>query len=725
MDLPRQHTPDKAVSHDEPELVGKLASSSTYDQAFLSCTDGYCIFNAEQRLSAYSSKLANLYPAIRNDIYIGMRYMDYLRLFVEKKAVQNLDGIEDIDAWLAAQVNTDITQASYKHLLYDGRWMEIKFNKVTGDQWLFTAQDITSRQQQQQELRKSEHKMICFARLSSDWFWELDENLCYKYFSSHVAKNVDTDQHYLGKSRVDVLEESAVRNDQLHLHISQMRRRESVDVTIEWKSDSEAGFFAHVVAEPQFDEQGTFTGYIGCGRNVSNEIRLQRQLQILAEFDDLTGLRNRRSFENHLNETIASLHYDWQPKTLAFIDLDRFKQVNDSSGHQAGDMLLVKVARELERVMTEQAVVARLGGDEFGVILNLDVDEAFKRVAEFVRSVSTMGFEWKERKHTIGASAGLTTINDYQADPSELMIQADTACYSAKNSGRNQARVYSHRATRANQENKEPALINLLRDALEKKKLQLFLQPIKAIREGTEQEWFEVLVRLTDGTGKSLTAAEVMPVAEKYQLTSQLDRQVLRCAIDYIERFRELGVDVLLSVNLSGYSLSNPDFREWIQSTLNSADIRPENLGFDLSENSAIQNLEPVIEFAQTLKDQGYRFALDDFGSQLSSFEYIRRLPLNFLKIDGNVIKDMAHNATCRVIVSTFIKLSHELGIETIAEYVENRETENLLLRAGVDYVQGYSVGTPLSAEKWLEWYQPDQQRSEGDLFGQRGLGKR
>jgi len=700
----------------ESELVGSLASSSTYDEALLVCTDGYCIFNAEHRLSSYSNKLADLYPAIRDDLYLGMPYEDYLRLFIDKRAVQNLDGVDDQDAWVTAQANPSSKDASFKHHLHDGRWMLIKFHEVSGGDWLFVAFDISQLHRQQERLAESRRKFRDFAGLSSDWFWELDEHLCYKFYSSNVCERCDIEEgDFRGRSRIDVLLEDAVHDDQLHLHVSQLRRRESVDAVIEWEKEKYNGTFVHVRAEPQFGSTGQFCGYIGCGRDVSHEVKLQRKLTELAEIDDLTGIRNRRAFEQRLRQTISSLHYDWQPKSLVFADLDRFKSVNDGSGHQAGDELLKHVAKEFQSIMGEESMVARVGGDEFAAIVNLDIDQAYERVDEFISTIGQLVFEWKGRQYSIGASAGLTTINDCQSDASELMIQADTACYSAKNSGRNQARGFTHRGTRNLLKKKENNLLALVTNALDNNEILISLQPIVSTRQTDRQHRFEVLLSIKDPSRGIVTASEILPVAHKHNLSIRIDKYIVTRAIEHLNACLSLGVDIHLSVNLSGYSLADLHFREWLKLTLNDLVTNPSNLGFEFAESSLINNTDQLAQFAGTLREQGYQIALDDFGNQCSSIDFIRRIPLDFIKIDGHVISELTQNATSRVMLTTFIELSKNLGIKTIAEFVEDRETESLLLRAGVDYVQGFGIGKPQSAEYWLELFSNTERKLSSD----------
>ena len=697
----------------DDRLIGRLASSSTYDEAFLACTDGYCIFDRDLVLVAYSDRLANLYPTIRNDIKLGISYNDYLRFFIEKGAVRNIETADDTEAWINEQVKSGAHRGTYVHHLLDGRWMQISAFGTSSGELLFTALDITHLQQQREKLRESKRKFQDFARLSSDWFWELDENLCYSFYSmgdttNDAASNSLVDE-WLGKSRPSLLLQHVAHDDQLHLHLGQLQRHEPVDVILEWKLAPFEGVFGHVQAEPQFDADGNFTGYIGCGRDVSNEVRLKKLLKFQAEHDDLTGLKNRRSFEETLKSTILSLHYDWKPKTLAYIDLDRFKQVNDGSGHNAGDELLKHVARLLEETLLPDAVIARVGGDEFAVIFNLDLQQSKDRIELFIEKISNFEFHWYDKLHTIGASVGLTGINDIQSDPSDLIVQADSACYVAKDAGRNQARVFDRKAVNLTLEVNQTEQIHRLREVLRHNELALLFQPVKPTSDNKSQHWFEVLVSLELFTDKLMPARQLVPLAEKNGLSVELDKCVVSNAFKHAAAFVESGHDVFLTVNLSAHSLNDNSFLDYMDDVLKKNQALSRNLGFEFNESSAHENLDTLAEFVKINRKRGYRFVLDNFGNQNSSFEFLYKLPIDLLKIDANVVNNLGNSNASQIIISAFIEMSRELGIKTVAEYVEDAQTEAFLKRAGVDYLQGFGIAEPRLAEQWLQDFRDGQ----------------
>ncbi len=694
-------------------LVGKQVSSSTYDEVFLNCTDGYCVFDEHQNLQAFSSDFPLLYPTIRDKIEIGMSYADYMRVFFQHSAVRNMGSFDTEDEWVE-QALTIFEQktAQHSHHLHDGRWMQINMSNTSTGQWLFIAMDITQWRQSQRALKQNHERYRSFAHLAMDWFWELDEELKYVYHSDHKLSLTGLDANELiGMSRIDSVQEKAMPSEELDEHNLALREHRPFDLVLAWREPDGSIRHVNIVGKPEFDQDGRFTGYMGCGREVTKEILLQSRLNHIAEHDDLTGLVNRRAFENVLNERLRESAKLENVATLCFIDLDRFKLVNDGGGHDAGDQLLKDIAELFCKELGENALVARLGGDEFGVILQMGINEALDQINRLISLVSSTPFDWKQRKYTIGASAGLAAIDGQCNDISELMSNADTACYMAKNAGRNQAQIYVYDEYFQDPVSLELKQVNLLNDAMDNNGLMLYLQPIKPIQYETLHTHFEVLLRLKGQDGQVKSAGEFIPVAEKYDLMQHLDKWVLLEALDTLSSMKQIGLDVSFSINLSGNTLSNKESVKVYQSIIEESDVLPELLTFEVTETAAIKNVETAKKFIKQLKDYGCNFSLDDFGSGLSSFGYLKNLSVDFLKIDGSFVKNIASDNTCRAIVSAFNQLSHELGMETVAEFVEDEETEMLLKELGIDLAQGYGIGAPQPAEEWVNFLLQNQSK--------------
>ncbi len=694
------HKPEPKVT-----LVGDLASNESYDEAFLACSNGYCIFDAEQRLQAYSSDFPSHYPPLIDDIKIGIRFEDYIRKFVEKDAVQNLGHVQSIDDWVSAAVaSLDNKSLHYIHHLLDGRWMQIRMNRVSTGHWLFMSTDITEQRAAQEALKQSHHRFRTFAKLAMDWFWELDADLNYLYHSSEDVNLVGYEGNLmLGQSMIDALVENIVQNKAWREYCVALRSHKEIDTVLEWQTEGAEPAYIHILASPQFNGSGDFTGYMGCSREVTEDVLLKMQLNHIAEHDDLTGLVNRRAFELKLQETLRDSVQRDKNATLCFLDLDQFKLVNDGGGHDAGDQLLIDIARKFTQVLGVSALVARLGGDEFGVILPFEVNESLKLVTKLIEQVSSTPFEWMQRKYTIGVSAGLVAVDANCKDISELMSRADTACYIAKRAGRNQAQLYRYDEYFQDPVSLELKQVNLLRDAMDNGGLMLYLQPIKDIQRDQSHLHFEVLLRLSGSDGVVKSAGEFIPVAEKYDLMQHLDRWVVTNALSTLAKLHDNHVDASFSINISGNTLNNAENFAKIKSLIVGSGIEPAAITFEVTETAAIKNIANARQSILDMKALGCSFSMDDFGSGLCSFGYLKELPVEYLKIDGSFVKEMINDPTCRAIVSAFNQLSHELNMKTIAEFVENAETETLLKEIGVDFVQGYSVGKPQNAEDWLE----------------------
>ena len=697
-------------------LVGKQVSSSTYDEVFLSCTDGYCVFDEHQNLQAFSSDFPLLYPSIQDQIQIGMSYAEYMRVFYDNKAIRNLGAIETVEAWVAHALSIfNQKSAKHTHHLLDGRCMQINMSHTSTGHWLFIAMDITQLNESRNALRENTKRYLSFAHLAMDWFWELNANLEYVYHSSHTESL--SGYHFdelVGMSRIESIRKNVLDSDALREHNLALREHRAVDVVLSWRGPDGDERYVNVLARPEFDKSGVFTGYMGCGREVTKEVELQSRLNHIAEHDDLTGLVNRRAFEAALVELHGLAKSREIVSTLCFIDLDQFKLVNDGGGHDAGDQLLKNVAEMFCLELGDDALVARLGGDEFGVILQMGINESLEHINRLISHLSSNPFEWKQRKYTIGASAGLVAVNGQSQDISVLMSHADTACYMAKNAGRNQAQIYMYDEFFQDPISLELKQVNLLKDAMDNDGLMLYLQPIKPIQYETSHTHFEVLLRLKGPDGQIKSAGEFIPVAEKYDLMQHLDKWVLKEALSTLITIRKEGLDVSFSINLSGNTLSNKESLNMYRSIIEHSELSCDLLTFEITETAAIKNVETAKKFITGIKSLGCDFSLDDFGSGLSSFGYLKELSVEFLKIDGNFVKNMANDATCRAIVSAFNQLSHELGMKTIAEFVEDETTEDLLRELGIDYAQGYGVGAPQHATQWVEFLlQNDSKRNK------------
>ncbi len=691
---------------------------SLLDQALLRCSDGYCLYDDGGKLYSSSFSFGDFYPKLKNRIKPGYAYAEFVRDLLELKAIQNLKPVDDVDLWVVEHLaQIDEHKRTYVHHLEDGRYMQFQSTRLSNGYWFFAATDITGSVLQRESVEASKKKFESFAQISSDWFWELDKDLQYAYFSTHNAPLGELGKRKLiGVSRIDHVNESALDNPQCREHNAALAERREVDVVLTWKSTEDADSHVHVqiLASPQYDTRGNFTGFLGCAKNVTTEYGLKKQLEFQAAHDELTGLINRRAFSNYLNaslktrsaqsvleKSVGELH-----RTLIFFDLDQFKMINDSAGHLAGDQLLIEVTETFKKVFTNpDDIIARLGGDEFAILSSSDEKRALEQAEELIGHIGEYRFQWDERKFSIGASAGIVLLDHSSSDESVLLSKADAACYSAKMAGRNQAHLYCAQSAFESNQHDELGKLELINESLLHDRFSLYLQPIVATKDTGEIKKFEVLLRLWDADGEMVPPGVVIPVAEKYDRMQHVDLRVVEHSIIAISKFREVGEPVALSVNLSGNTLSNESSLNRIARLVEEHEVEPGTLCFEVTETAAIKSIEKACRFVERLKQLGCQFSLDDFGSGLSSFSYLRSLQVDYLKIDGCFVSNIIEDKPNRAIVTSFNTLAQELGMKTVAEYVENDEIANLLTELEIDYLQGFGVGKPQCMNEWLEFY--------------------
>ena len=450
-------------------------------------------------------------------------------------------------------------------------------------------------------------------------------------------------------------------------------------------------------AAPICDRQGRVIGAVIVFHDVTKERRLKRALSYQASHDALTGLINRREFDNRLHAAVLSAQRGEGAYALLYIDLDQFKVVNDTCGHQAGDRLLRDVTGLLQGRVRASDTIARLGGDEFGVLLEGCTPEQSTRIADGVRqAIKDYRFIWGATTLSVGASVGVVQIGSETESVAAIMSAADIACYAAKDEGRNRVHVYE--ADGVSHRHREMHWVARVTQAAEENRLELFFQPIVRIGAAAAANgpgFHELTIRLRDDDGRLVPPSEFIPAAERYNVMSIIDRWVVTRAIELLKQRREAGGTLpLLAVNLSGTSLNEQSFAEFVLTSVGDPAIASA-LCFEITETAAVTSLSNVAFFMRELKARGCKFALDDFGTGLSSFMYLKTLPVDFLKIDGQFISQIATDAVDRSMVEAISKVGRALGISTVAEWVEDEAVLSELERIGVDFAQGYHLALP------------------------------
>ncbi|MEJ2325771.1 MAG: EAL domain-containing protein [Chromatiaceae bacterium] len=421
-----------------------------------------------------------------------------------------------------------------------------------------------------------------------------------------------------------------------------------------------------------------------------------KRLRRLADYDPLTGLRNRRSFAQKLNEEIARVGGRRRTTSaLLFVDLDQFKYVNDTLGHAAGDRVLVQAASCLHGSVRPQDVVARFGGDEFAVLLHdVGPEEAQGIAAEILGVMRNDVFVEEGQSLNVLCSIGVTVFGSGAYTADELLSQADMACQESKTRGRNRYCVHKIYKSERSRIAADEGWSHQIQQALREDRFFLQYQPIIRLEDGMASV-YEVLLRMSGDKKKTILPQAFLPAAHRFGMMSEIDRLVIDKALAALARFRREGYDIHFTLNLSGYAFEDPELVELIETHLDKNDLEPNLVIFEITEQVAVRHLAQARGLIQDLIRIGCRFALDDFGTGFSSFNYLKHLPAEFIKIDGGFIRNIADEAVDQAMVGSIIQVARAVGKRTIAEHVEDAPTLALLRQIGVDYAQGYYIGKP------------------------------
>ncbi|MFN3843964.1 MAG: EAL domain-containing protein [Rehaibacterium terrae] len=446
------------------------------------------------------------------------------------------------------------------------------------------------------------------------------------------------------------------------------------------------------------DSEGRPQGLVLTFRDTSQTAALLRELAYRSSHDSLTGLYNREEFERQLKRLVLEANAGSGPHALCYLDLDQFKLVNDTCGHAAGDALLKDVAQTLRSALGEGDVLARLGGDEFGVLMpQRGTAEAARRAQALVDALSRMRFEWSERQFVITGSVGVAPVSRQSGTYESVLMAADAACYIAKERGRNRVHVSEPADVDLVRRQGEMRWIPRLQTALEVGDFHLLAHDIVPVQSGIPTgRHIEVLISLPDASGRLVPPGEFLPAALHYGLMGRIDRWVIGQVCEWLQWRSHTGraLPELVAINLSGSSMSDAEFRDYLEEQVRALPTGGA-LCFEITESEAIANLAEVGDFMRRMKDYGCRFALDDFGSGLNSFAYLKRLPVDYIKIDGQFVRDAAQDGINLAMVESIHRIGKVMGVRTIAEFVENEAIFRRIREIGVDYCQGFLFGMP------------------------------
>ncbi|MEG3192198.1 EAL domain-containing protein [Lysobacter sp. D1-1-M9] len=468
-------------------------------------------------------------------------------------------------------------------------------------------------------------------------------------------------------------------------------RRDGHEISVE-------GTFAPIIADDR-----SLAGTVFAFRNATVARKVAAELNHQATHDPLTGLANRRALERRIGQALKSVVESESGHALLYLDLDRFKVVNDTAGHLAGDELLRQLSGLLKEHLRETDTLARLGGDEFGVLLeNCDAGHA-EMVAEKLRStVDQFTYVWKDRSFDLGVSVGMVKIQDDSLSLTDILSHADEACYAAKALGRNRVQIYEPGEHARAQHHTEHEWVEEIKAALNEDRMFLCSQSIVSVgpAESNDQPdgHVEVLLRMRATNGAIVPPMAFIPAAERYRLMPALDRWVLGSVLGHL--VDTPGDRRLYAINLSSASLLDESFPEFVRTEITGRRVAPERICFEITESVAIAHLSRAIEMIGELREFGCLFAIDDFGSGMSSFNYLKHLRVDYLKIDGSLVRGVVHDPVHYAMVESINRIGQLMGVRTVAEFVEDDATLEAVRAMGVDCAQGFGVARPYSIER-------------------------
>ncbi len=434
---------------------------------------------------------------------------------------------------------------------------------------------------------------------------------------------------------------------------------------------------------------------------ISRVATANQRIAHLANHDDLTGLHNRRSFEQHLQHTINFAERSPNAHGLLYIDLDRFKMVNDTCGHHAGDQLLIQLTQLMNDRLRRGDLFARLGGDEFAIIAQGKSFDDIRKLAEDLRQiVCDFTFHYETQSFTVSLSVGVTPISGEEESMERVLADVDSACYVAKQSGRNRVHITQDNDNEVVQYRNNLAGIQAIRKALAEERLSLFYQPIyNVVGHPAPMSHCEILLRIRGENGELYSPTRVIPIAEKYNIMTEIDQWVFNHTIAWLKETQKIYETPRVLINLSGHSLADVDFGKYIVSKLKEPELDASKIAFEISESAIFRNFDHVRDFIDSVRALGCELALDDFGAGYSNFSYLKKLSFDYIKIDGTLIRNIATNAMDRNMVSAINQMGHTVGAKTIAEFVEDESVMESLEELQIDLAQGYGLTMPTPLE--------------------------
>ena len=566
----------------------------------------------------------------------------------------------------------------------------------SGEDVALNFEDITARLKAEETIRHSEQRFKDLADSFSDWIWEVNTDMIVTYVSQGRSRSGLSVQAGAGFTACFLPEDrQKVKEDFKTL----FARHEPFNDFEYWGLDQQGMRVCWSVSGvPMFDDEKQFIGYRGVAKDISSEKASQDQLYYMANNDMLTGLYNRGRFYDELARAVRDVRRHKSKGAVMLIDLDRFKYVNDTFGHDAGDNMLVHVAHVLRESISADHVISRLGGDEFAIIFtNVAESDVTDAAAELLERMGSAPFVHADHEIALTASVGIVMFPTQGVASGELLSKADIAMYRAKADGRNRWYIFDETHVRDHGMSKRLEVVDFIIRCLEEDRVNLFFQPIVPLQTKGERKikHYEVLCRMLDDEGNIVMPAHFIETAEDFGLIHRIDEFICRKALKFMKAQHAAGRDLSLAINLSGITFDDEETMARIRALVQHARLPEGRVIFEITETAALKDIGRAQRAIRELKKIGCKLALDDFGVGYSSFNYVRHLDIDYVKIDGSFIKQIHQNVEDQVFVKALNDVAKGMNIQTIAEMVEDQDVEDHIREIGIDYGQGYHFGRP------------------------------
>lgn len=562
--------------------------------------------------------------------------------------------------------------------------------------------DITDKKKVEQALKTSEERFRALYQDNPLMLFNLDKNGIILSLNNHVTSQLGYfEVDILGETIYSIIDKAYIDNVNSCINNALAELGAIQNVEFEKKLKTGGNIWVRYTVRSIKDNVNDELRVLIVCEDISENKRLSEQLSYQASHDSLTGLVNRAEFERRLERVLSSKDKDTAHHALCYLDLDQFKIVNDTCGHLAGDELLRQISGILSNAVRKRDTLARLGGDEFGILMEHCTLEQAQRVANEMRKyIEEFRYIWEGKRFILGVSIGLVPISPGENKSlNSILREADVACYAAKDAGRNRVHIYTPDDPEISGKHGQVQWAAIINQALDEERFVLYHQAIENIspfNKDADGERFEILLRMQDEEGKLITPSSFMPSAERYNLAVKIDTWVFNQVLEWMTSNTHRLDDIkMCSINISGHSMNNIQYLDSVLQKLYETNIPPHKICFEITETAAISNISTALSLMQTIKSVGCMFALDDFGSGVSSFAYLKQLPVDYLKIDGSFVRDIAEDQVDYEMVRSIKDVAGVMGMKTIAEFVETQEIKQKLHEIGIDYGQGYCIAEP------------------------------